>query len=87
MQLNVHVPKDREQLLYQLDRLAEKQHQPKNQLVLNALQQYLRIHQLPTEASVSLPVVRPIGVIQLLNRADLYEEYLDTKYGRTDDPA
>ena len=42
MQLNIYVPKEKTSVLMALDRKAQSTKRPKNELVLEALEQYLQ---------------------------------------------
>jgi hypothetical protein len=80
MQLNVNVPKDREELLSELDRAAGEYKTTKSQLVLDAVERYLRdlYQEHMTAQGIDLPTF-DLGVIAPLRRADLYEELEDRK--------
>jgi hypothetical protein len=75
VQLNLHVPKDRERLLGRLEAAARRLGRPKNQVVLDAIERYLE-----EEAGGAR---RPSGGLQLpklhlgnaapWERADLYD--------------
>lgn len=77
MQLNIHVPKEREAVIAQLDAMAAAGGRPKNQVVLDALEAYLA----PRRRSTAPPRLRPrrLGVRDRLHRADLYAERLEAK--------
>jgi hypothetical protein len=74
MQLNLHVPKDRERLLGRLERAARLRGKPKSQVVLDALERYLEEDAgdagSPGE-TMRLPVYH-MGVIEPFRRADIY---------------
>lgn len=78
MQLNVYVPKDKEGLIEELDGTAKRTGRAKNEIVLEALERYLREEK---------PVWRTfhLGGAEFPSRAEIYEEYLDHKMG-LDDP-
>jgi hypothetical protein len=42
MQLNIHVPEEREGVLRALDEVSGRTHRPKSELVLDAPEEYLR---------------------------------------------
>jgi len=69
MQLNVYVPKDKGHLLEKLRLESQKTGRPKNELLLEALQQYLAARQ-PGLGSFHL------GEVRLGRRAELYERRL-----------
>lgn len=80
MQLNVYVPKEKAGLIEELDRTAKRTGRAKNELVLEALEHYLRQDK---------PVWRTfhMGGVEFPSRAEIYEEYEDHKYGpQRDDP-
>ncbi len=76
MQLNVHVPRDRERLLRRLEAAARRLGRPKNQVVLDALERYLgdeddrRDHAV---GNLAVPVFH-MGAIPPFRRADLYAD-------------
>lgn len=78
MQLNVYVPKDKEPLLGELDSAAKRTGRAKNELVLEALERFLR-EERPQWRTFNL------GGFEMPSRAEIYEEYLDHKMG-VDDP-
>lgn len=70
MQLNVYVPRSRADILAELDRVSRSTGRRKNDLVLDALEQYL----------ARQPVVLgtyDMGTIKPWKRGELYEERLD----------
>ena len=70
MQLNVYVPRGRASLLADLDRVSRTTGRRKNDLVLDALEQYL----------TGQPVVLGkyhMGTIRPWKRGELYEDRLD----------
>ncbi len=76
MQLNVHVPKERERLLRRLEGAAHRLGKPKNQVVLDAIERYLEEEdegrgRLPAYAGI--PVYH-LGDVAPFTRADLYSE-------------
>lgn len=75
MQLNLHVPKDRERLLGRLESAARRLGRPKNQVVLDAIERYLEEQESGTQhgGGLRLPVLH-LGVVQPFVRADLYED-------------
>lgn len=66
MQLNIYVPKEKTALLRMLDRTAELTGRPKNELVLEALEEYL-------SAASPEPGRYSLGTVNPGRRADLYE--------------
>jgi hypothetical protein len=73
MQLNLHVPKDRERLLGWLDSAARRLGRPKNQVVLDAIERYLEEHDggsRRAKGGLVLPVLH-LGV-RPFRRADAY---------------
>jgi hypothetical protein len=75
MQLNLHVPKDRERLLGRLESTARRLGRPKNQVVLDAIERYLEEQEGGSRqvGGLCLPVLH-LGVVQPFVRADLYED-------------
>jgi hypothetical protein len=75
MQLNLHVPKDRERLLGRLDAAARRLGRPKNQVVLDAIERYLEDQESSSrrEGGLRLPVLH-LGAVEPWVRADLYED-------------
>lgn len=72
MQMNIYVPKSKEALLAALERAAGQVGRPKNELVLEALEQYLA----KGEKSAEIPLFR-LGTIEPGAREELYRERLD----------
>jgi hypothetical protein len=72
VQLNLHVPKDRERLLGRLDSAARRLGKPKNQVVLDAIERYLEEQDGGSRAAggLVLPVLH-LGV-RPFRRADAY---------------
>ncbi|MEW6279616.1 MAG: ribbon-helix-helix protein, CopG family [Candidatus Eremiobacterota bacterium] len=77
MQLNVYVPRDRADLLERLDQLVRLEGRNKNQIVLEALEEYIRAR---LEAEQPF-LVCELGVRAPWTRGDLYEERLDRASG------
>ncbi len=77
MQLNIHVPRDREEVVAQLDAEAEASGRPKNQIVLDAIAAYLR------RGRRHRPRLRAwnLGVPADLRREDIYREREEAKFG------
>jgi hypothetical protein len=75
MQLNVHVPKDREDLIRALDEAVRELDRPKSELVLDAVEQYLRdLHRRRrARRAVEIPTF-DLRAGPGLRRADLYDE-------------
>jgi hypothetical protein len=76
VQLNVHVPKERERLLGRLEAAARRSGRPKNQVVLDAIERYLEDDGAgrPGAAErIHIPVF-DMGEMAPFVRADLYEE-------------
>jgi hypothetical protein len=77
MQLNLYVPADRTDVVEELDRYVTRTGRSKNDVVLEAIQQYLRrASAYPRE--VTLPTF-DLGVGALPGRADLYEGWLNER--------
>lgn len=77
MQLNLYVPTDRTDVVEELDRYVTQTGRSKNDVVLEAIQQYLqraRAH----PRKVTLPTF-DLGVGILPGRTDLYEEWLNDR--------
>jgi len=83
VQLNVHVPKDRESLLRELDRAAQELDQTKSQLVLDAVEHYLKdlAERLVRDLDEDIPVY-DLGPMKQFDRAELYAEHEDEKFAR-----
>ncbi len=76
MQLNIYVPKDKEKLLNEIERLAHKEQLSKNEIILAALERYLQEH-LCQEVRFG---VYSLGVkAKSIDRHALYREYLNRK--------
>jgi hypothetical protein len=76
MQLNLHVPKDRERLLGRLDSAARRLGKPKNQVVLDAIERYLEEQDggsRQATGELRLPALH-LGPMKPWHRADLYVE-------------
>lgn len=75
MQLNVHVPKDREGLIRALDEAVRELDQPKSELVLDAVEHYLKdLHRRrQARRAVEVPAF-DLRAVPGLRRADLYDE-------------
>jgi hypothetical protein len=81
MQLNVHVPKAREHVVQELEEMALEGDRPKNQLVLDAIELYLRRRRRPRQARIELPVYADMDVIAPLRRAEIYDERAERRFG------
>jgi hypothetical protein len=81
MQLNLHVPKAREHVVRELEEMVREGDRPKNQLVLDAIELYLRRRQRPRRARIALPVYADMDVIAPPRRADIYEERAERRFG------
>jgi hypothetical protein len=81
MQLNVHVPKAREHVVRELEDMARQGDHPKSQLVLDAIELYLRRGRRPRQAQIELPVYTDMDVIAPLRRSDIYEERAERRFG------
>lgn len=81
MQLNVHVPKDREELLEELARAAHDLDRTKSQLVLDAVERYLGDlkERLGRDLDEDIPVY-DLGPMTPFSRAELYQEREDHKF-------
>jgi len=80
MQLNLHVPKDRERLLGKLEGAARRLGRPKNQVVLDALERYLEESEIDMPLRVAEPGGFPayhMGAMTSFRRADLYADESD----------
>ncbi|MCS7197680.1 MAG: ribbon-helix-helix domain-containing protein [Candidatus Bipolaricaulota bacterium] len=76
MQLNIYVPKGKEELVKKVERLARKTHQSKNELILSALEHYVEEYLAQEiEFGVYSLGVRATGT----DRDRLYREHLDRK--------
>ena len=74
MQLNLHVPKDRESLLGRLEGTARRLGRPKNQVVLDAIEHYLDEGEAHLPGGrMEIPVFH-LGAVAPFSRADLYDE-------------
>jgi len=69
VQLNVYVPKDKEDLLIKLDTVSKNLGRPKNDVVIEALERYLRVAGRRIEFGKY-----PGRVIGSLSRRDIYED-------------
>lgn len=69
MQLNIYVPKEKEELIAVLDQAARVTGRPKNELVLEALERYL-----PT-ATPGLGKFS-LGAVKSTRRVEVYEKRL-----------
>jgi hypothetical protein len=80
VQLNIHVPRDREQVIVELEAEAIASGRAKNQIVLDALAAYLRPR---GKRGRRKPRLRTwnLGAVGELRRVDLYEERVDAKLG------
>jgi hypothetical protein len=78
VQLNIHVPKERESVVADLDAEAVASGRAKNQIVLDALAAYLRPQRIRNK-----PRLRTwdLGATSELHRVDLYEDRLDAAQG------
>lgn len=81
VQLNIHVPRAREHVVRELEDLARESDHPKSELVLDAVEQYVRRQRRARRANIELPVFPGMGVIGPLRREDIYEERLDHVLG------
>lgn len=79
MQLNLHVPKDRERLLGRLDGIARRLGRPKNQVVLDAIERYLDEEDTgrrPMGGDGVVPRFH-LGRVEDFERGDLYADRVD----------
>ncbi|MGE5578944.1 MAG: hypothetical protein ACM3WU_02770 [Bacillota bacterium] len=68
MQLNIYVPKEKEALLARLDAVSKEQGKPKNEIVIDALERYLRL------SAVSIELGKyALGATGSLSRRDIYD--------------
>lgn len=74
MRLNIYVPKGKEKLVREVGQLAKKQRRSKNEVILLALEEYLRDHR----AEAVKFGVYDLGA-KRIDRRKLYEQYLDSK--------
>ena len=82
MQLNIHVPKDREGVVRDLEAEAASSGRPKNQIVLDALAAYLKPRRRRGKVP-ELPVWH-LGVTEEeLHRENMYSERLDKQLPRS----
>jgi hypothetical protein len=75
VQLNVHVPQDRKRLLSDLERRANETGRPKNQIVLDALEEYL--HKGRPRARRPYLRTMDLGVAPRLTREEIYDDAID----------
>lgn len=76
MQLNLHVPKNRERLLGRLESAARRLGRPKNQVVLDAIERYLKEDESDRQHRADqggIPVFH-MGAITPFKRADIYAD-------------
>jgi hypothetical protein len=66
VQLNVHVPKEREHLLGELERVAEELNRTKSQLVLDAVESYLKVLRGQITRDFAVPGIRALSPAQVL---------------------
>lgn len=80
MQLNIHVPREREAVIAELEAEATASGRAKNQIVLDALTAYLRPRR---RRSGPKPRLRTwnLGAAGEFRRADLYEERIGAQHG------
>ena len=81
MQLNIHVPKERESIIAELEAAAAASGKPKNQIVLDALTAHLKPRGSPKAGKPRLRTWK-LGAAAELRRVDLYEERTEAKHGR-----
>ena len=67
LQLNIYVPKDKESLLAKLDAMSKELGKPKNEMVIEALERYLRL-----SAGAGELGKYPTKVTGPLSRRDIY---------------
>lgn len=82
MQLNVYVPREKESIIRALDQVARRTGRPKNDLVLEALEEHLK--KVPVELGVY-----DLGQVVMPSRDELYGERWDppeAQRGRVDGP-
>ena len=80
VQLNIHVPKEREAVIAELEAEATASGRAKNQIVLDALTAYLRPRRRHGGRKPRLRTWN-LGAAGELRRADLYEERTAAKHG------
>jgi predicted DNA-binding protein len=76
VQLNLHVPRDRERLLGRLESAARRLGRPKNQVVLDAIEHYLDEADPGRRAGSGVPTFR-MGDVAAFERGDLYADRVD----------
>jgi hypothetical protein len=74
VQLNLHVPKDRELLVGRLESAAHQLGRPKNQIVLDAIERYLEDGDDRRVVDHGGIPVFHMGTIAPFRRADLYAD-------------
>ncbi len=79
MQLNIYVPKEKESLIEALHSTAKRTGRAKNELVLEALERYLKEDK-PQWRTFHM------GGFEFPSREEIYGDYEDLKYGRPDGP-
>lgn len=80
VQLNIHVPREREAVIAELEAEATASGRAKNQIVLDALTAYLRPRHRDGRRKPRLRTSN-LGAVGELRRADLYEERSAAKHG------
>jgi predicted DNA-binding protein len=67
MQMNIYVPRDKESVVAELERAAARSGRPKNEIVLEAIENYL------VEASQSIELDSfCLGKVKVISRKELY---------------
>lgn len=67
LQLNIYVPRDKEDVLARLDAVSKELGRPKNEMVIEALERYLRLNAPTVELGKY-----PTRVTGSLSRRDIY---------------
>ena len=81
MQLNIHVPKERESIVADLEDAVAASGKPKNQIVLDALAAHLKSRRSSKGGKPRLRTWK-LGAAAEIRRVDLYEERAEAKHGR-----
>ncbi len=69
MQLNIYIPKEKEELLARLDSVSKERGKPKNEIVIDAIERYLRLVVVSAELGKYA-----MGETGSLSRRDIYGE-------------
>ncbi|HHY35487.1 MAG TPA: ribbon-helix-helix domain-containing protein [Firmicutes bacterium] len=72
MQLNMYVPKDKEEILARLDAISKETGKPKNEIVIEALERYLRLSAVPAKLGRY-----PTRVVGSVSRKEVYGDRVE----------